>query len=100
MARLAENLRRALAPLAVAAGLLALWQGAALIVRTSYLPPMTDILPIFGSLVASGEIFPDLASSLARLAAGLAIGLAVGIPLGLVSGRNRAVEEFITPLLG
>jgi NitT/TauT family transport system permease protein len=99
MARLVENIWRTLAPIGVAAALLALWQGAALIVRTSYLPPMTDILPIFGSLIVSGEIFPDLISSLVRLAAGLAIGMAVGIPLGLVSGRNRPVEEFITPLL-
>jgi NitT/TauT family transport system permease protein len=100
MARLNNNIWRALAPIAVAAGLLALWQAAALIVRTSYLPPMTEILPIVVSLVASGEIFPDLFSSLTRLAIGVAIGLTIGIPLGLISGRSRAVEEFITPLLG
>jgi NitT/TauT family transport system permease protein len=100
MATLNHNIWRALAPIAVAAGLLALWQVAALIVRTSYLPPMTEILPIAVSLVASGEIFPDLFSSLARLATGVAIGLTIGIPLGLISGRSRAVEEFITPLLG
>jgi NitT/TauT family transport system permease protein len=100
MARLAGRFRNAIAPIAVTAGLLVLWQGAALLVRTSYLPPMTEILPLAVNLIASGEIFPDLLSSLARLATGLAIGLAVGIPLGLISGRHRAVEEFITPLLG
>jgi NitT/TauT family transport system permease protein len=100
MARHAKNLANVLAPIGVTVGLLALWQGAALVVHSSYLPPMTDILPITVSLVGSGEIFPDLLSSLARLAAGFAIGLLAGIPIGLVSGRNRAVEEFITPLLG
>lgn len=100
MARIADHFRSAIAPIAVAAGLLVLWQGAALMVRTSYLPPMTEILPIAVRLIASGEIFPDLFSSLARLAVGLSIGLVIGIPLGLISGRHRAVEEFITPLLG
>jgi NitT/TauT family transport system permease protein len=97
--RRAINFETVFAPLAVTAGLMALWQAAAVIVRSSYLPPMTDILPITVGLLASGEIFPDLFSSLARLALGLGIGLAVGLPLGLVSGRNRAVEEFIAPLL-
>jgi len=100
MPRYVANLRQALAPIAVAAGLLALWQGAALLVRTSYLPPMTDILPLAVNLVASREIFPDLFATLARLFVGLSIGLAIGIPLGLVSGRYRAVEDFIAPLLG
>ncbi len=98
--QLSERAGRFIAPFVVVAGLLGLWQLAALAVHSSYLPPMTEILPMLGSLIASGEIFPDLLSSLGRLAAGLAIGLAVGIPLGLVSGRNRAVEDFITPLLG
>ena len=100
MPRYVANFRQALAPIAVAAGLLALWQGAALLVHTSYLPPMTDILPLTVNLVASGEIFPDLFATLTRLFIGLGIGLAIGIPLGLVSGRYRAVENFIAPLLG
>ncbi len=61
---------------------------------------MTDILPILGELLKSGDIYPDLLSSLARLFVGVAIGLLVGIPLGLVSGRSRAVENFISPILG
>src|ERR1700722_14464124 len=89
----------ALAPLAVAAGLLILWQVAALVVRSSYLPPMTEILPMFFALLWSGDIYPDLASSLARLFVGLGIGLALGIPLGFLSGRSRAGENFITPIL-
>lgn len=94
------RLAPALAPLAVMAGLLLLWQGAALVIRSSYLPPMTEILPILGGLLWSGEIYPDLFSSLARLFVGLTIGLALGIPLGLVSGRSRSFENFIAPILG
>ena len=88
-----------LAPLAVTVSLLVLWQAAALVLRSSYLPPMTDILPILGGLFWSGAIYPDLASTLARLFIGLGIGFVLGIPIGLVSGRSRAVENFITPIL-
>jgi NitT/TauT family transport system permease protein len=99
MRALGDRFGSALAPLAVAAGLLILWQIAALVIRSSYLPPMTEILPMFGALLWSGDIYPDLASSLARLFVGLGIGSALGIPLGLLSGRSRAVENFITPIL-
>jgi len=99
MRALGERFGSVLAPLAVVAGLLVLWQAAALVVRSSYLPPMTEILPILGGLLWSGDIYPDLASSLARLFVGLGIGLALGIPLGLVSGRSRAFENFIAPIL-
>jgi len=99
MRALAARAGPALAPFAVVAALLLLWQGAALAVHSSYLPPMTEILPVLGTLLRSGDLYPELASTLARLFAGLGIGLAVGIPLGLVSGRSRAVEHFITPIL-
>jgi NitT/TauT family transport system permease protein len=99
MRALGDRFGSALAPLAVAAGLLLLWQIAALVIRSSYLPPMTEILPMFAALLWSGDIYADLASSLARLFVGLGIGSALGIPLGLLSGRSRAVENFITPIL-
>lgn len=96
---LASRLAPALAPLGVAVVLLLLWQAAALALGSSYLPPMTEILPITGDLLWSGDIYPDLGSSLYRLFLGLAIGLAIGIPVGLVSGRSRGFERFITPIL-
>jgi NitT/TauT family transport system permease protein len=89
----------ALAPLVVVAALLALWQAAALAIRSSYLPPMTEILPVLGGLLWSGDLYPDLASTMARLFVGLGIGLALGIPLGLVSGRSPAFANFVTPIL-
>jgi NitT/TauT family transport system permease protein len=91
--------RRGLWPLLTAAGLLALWQLVALALQRNYLPPVTTILPVVGELFRSGEIWPEIAWSLWRLGAGFALGLAVGVPLGLVSGRVRAVDDFLSPLL-
>jgi NitT/TauT family transport system permease protein len=99
MRSFANRFGPALAPLAVMACLLMLWQAAALAVSSTYLPPMTEILPILGGLLWSGEIYPDLASSLSRLFLGLGIGIALGVPIGLISGRSRAFENFITPIL-
>jgi NitT/TauT family transport system permease protein len=99
MGRFGDRFANAFAPLAVAVALLLLWQAAALLVHSSYLPPMTEILPVLAGLLRSGDLYPDLASTLARLFVGLGIGVALGIPLGLVSGRSPAVENFIAPIL-
>ncbi len=92
-------LRRGAAPLVTVAALLGLWQVVAVTMRESYLPPLGDILPELTALARAGEIWRQIAWSLGRLAAGFAIGLAVGVPLGLVSGRVRAVDEFLRPIL-
>jgi NitT/TauT family transport system permease protein len=89
----------ALRPLVALALLLALWQLAAILLRESYLPPPSAILPEVERLIVSGELTPHILSSLSRLAWGFAIGVAIGIPLGLVSGRSERVDEFVAPLL-
>jgi NitT/TauT family transport system permease protein len=92
-------LRRGLAPLAALLGLLAAWQVIGVSFRQNYLPPLSAILPLLGGLFRSGELWPEIGWSLWRLSAGFALGLVFGVPLGLISGRVRAVDDFIKPLL-
>jgi NitT/TauT family transport system permease protein len=92
-------LRRGVAPLLMLLVLLAAWQIVGASARRSYLPPLSAILPQLGGLFRSGEIWPEIGWSLWRLAAGFALGVGFGVPLGLVSGRVRAVDDFVRPLL-
>lgn len=94
-----DDIIRALAPWGVVALLLALWQVGALVVRQEYWPGLEEIFPALWQSLRSGEIWPDLAGSLKRLAMGFALGLALGVPLGLAAGRSARVEHFVAPLL-
>jgi len=91
--------QRAFAPLLMLLAFFAAWQIVGSITNRNYLPPLSAILPQVGGLFRSGEIWPEIAWSMSRLAAGFALGLALGVPLGLVSGRVRAVDDFVRPLL-
>lgn len=94
------GLLRGFSSLAVAAILLALWQLGSIVVRQEYWPGLQEIWPALLESVRSGEIWPDLAGSLRRLAIGFAFGVAFGVPLGLLAGRSARVENIVAPLLG
>ncbi len=94
-----ETVRRILWPLVTLAVVLGLWQLVGVTMQQSYLPPPSAILPSLGALFSTSEIWREIAWSMWRLAAGFTLGLAVGVPLGLVSGRVRAVDDFLRPLL-
>jgi NitT/TauT family transport system permease protein len=93
------TLRRGLPPLLLLLGLFAAWQIVGTAARQNYLPPLSAVLPQIGVLFRSGEIWPEIGWSMWRLSAGFALGLMVGVPLGLISGRVRAVDDFVKPLL-
>lgn len=93
--KIPAGLRRAAAPL----GLLVLWQGAAWLGLTSNqtMPAPSRIVTSFWHLMADGELWPNLATSLLRVAVGLAAGVAAGTALALAAGLTRLGEEMIDP---
>src|ERR1700750_2943487 len=87
------------APLLAVAGLLALWQAAALILNTDSFPSALDgIRAIPAILTDRGELI-NILDSLRRMAIGLSLAVLTAIPLGLMMGRSRAVASFFNPLL-
>jgi NitT/TauT family transport system permease protein len=57
-----------------------------------------DALAALHRLVASGELWPHLATSLRRVLAGVALSVTLGLPLGLALARLRVFAGLFGPL--
>jgi sulfonate transport system permease protein len=87
--------RRAVSPLVI----LAVWQAGSMtgLVPARIIASPAAILVTAYSLVASGELIPDLLVSLARALVGLAIGVTFGVVLAFVAGLSRTGEDAVDP---
>jgi NitT/TauT family transport system permease protein/taurine transport system permease protein len=81
-----------------AIGLIA-WQIMSVYIFGHFLvPPPLDVARTFIPMSASGEIFHDIAISLARVAIGYITGAAFALLLGLFMGRMRVLHDLLDPL--
>ena len=94
-----ERAAAGLAPLAVIAGLLLLWEVAARAFPISGLPPAHAALRALPAILADPEALFDILDSMRRMVTGFCIAIAFGVPIGLLMGRSRAVAQFFNPLL-
>jgi sulfonate transport system permease protein len=91
----------ALAPWALPAVLVALWQAAAQVgwLSSRILPEPWQVLRAFWSLAESGELWAHLRTSLWRAAVGFGIGAGLGLLLGLLNGSSRRAETLLDTTL-
>src|SRR5437660_4285986 len=87
------------APLLACLGLLAIWQVAALILKTDSFPTALEALRAVPSILGDKESLINILASLRRMAIAFSVAIIVSIPLGLMMGRNRVVASFFNPLL-
>src|SRR3954467_12009028 len=87
------------APLLAVAGLLAIWQAAALILNTDSFPSALDGIRAIPAILSCRGDLINILASLRRMAIGLSLAVVLAIPLGLTMGRSRAVASFFNPLL-
>jgi NitT/TauT family transport system permease protein len=81
--------------------ILAAWQGAisAGWLSPVFLPSPWDIILAFRALVASGELWRNLAASLARIGSGWLLGTAGGLLVGLGMGLFSPVRAVALPIV-
>jgi NitT/TauT family transport system permease protein len=79
--------------------LLALWLVLPNFVHSIYVPPLSDVLQEFVRLIASGELFLHIGTSLRIALIGLIIGQALAIPLGALLGWYEKARLYLDPLL-
>jgi NitT/TauT family transport system permease protein len=87
------------APLLAVAGLLGIWQIAALILNTDSFPSALDAIGAIPAILSDRGDLINILASLRRMAIGLSLAVTLAIPLGLMMGRSRAVASFFNPLL-
>jgi NitT/TauT family transport system permease protein len=87
------------APLFAVAGLLGIWQVAALILNTDSFPSALDGIRAIPAILSDRGDLINILASLRRMAIGLSLAVLLAIPLGLMMGRSRAVASFFNPLL-
>jgi ABC-type nitrate/sulfonate/bicarbonate transport system permease component len=63
------------------------------------LPPVHSIAARAVALGTTGELGPNLLTSLGRAALGFVIATCAGIVLGALMSRSRAIEGFVNPVL-
>ena len=64
-----------------------------------FIPPFSKVILAFIHLIATGEMFIDVAISLERAFIGFGISAIIAIPLGLLIGWFGRFEKFLDPLL-
>jgi NitT/TauT family transport system permease protein len=87
------------APLLAVAGLLGIWQIAALVLNTDSFPSALDGIRAIPAILSDRGDLINILASLRRMAIGLSLAVILAIPLGLMMGRSRAVASFFNPLL-
>ena len=87
------------APLLAVAGLLGIWQVAALILATDSFPSALQAIQAIPAILSDRGDLINILASLRRMAIGLILAVILAIPLGLMMGRSRGVASFFNPLL-
>jgi ABC-type nitrate/sulfonate/bicarbonate transport system permease component len=90
---------RRLAPLAPLVLFLLLWQLVWLTGVPEFVLSPLEVARHFAGAVASGELVPHVAASLARSVPGFALGALLGGLLGLLAGVGRRVDETLSPVV-
>lgn len=76
------------------AGLVALWQAAALLVASPDLPSPAAVARFVAHVAATGDLARHLGATLARVAAAFAITMTVGSAIGVALGRSPRADLF------
>jgi ABC-type nitrate/sulfonate/bicarbonate transport system permease component len=69
------------------------------LVSSSALPPLTEVLASWWSMVLSGELVTNGAASLYRTVAGLGLAIVVGIVLGIAMAWWKSVNALLAPIV-
>lgn len=77
--------------------LLLLWQGAAMLAQSRFLPLPWDVAQRIGALARDGHLWDDFALTLARAMVAFVIAMVLGSVLGVALGRMRMLDRLFGP---
>jgi len=80
-------------------GLLALWQGVALLLNQPILPPATAVLVTLWRETFKGTLGGHFLASLWRVVASTLLAILTAAPAGLVLGQSRRLNALLSPII-
>jgi NitT/TauT family transport system permease protein len=75
------------------------WGVAAGVISALFFPPPSDVVRTLIKLIAEGELFPNLGTSLGRLLLGVLLGGGPGLMMGLLMGWSRPLQRALDPFI-
>jgi NitT/TauT family transport system permease protein len=79
--------------------LLAIWEAAARVSDSIFLPGVAQTVRGAAELIAAGTLQHDILVSYARIFSGWGLALAVSVPLGLLVGQFRPFRKLVEPFV-
>ncbi|MGB9799881.1 MAG: ABC transporter permease [Thermanaerothrix sp.] len=79
--------------------LVALWQGAAMLVRQPVLPPPTEVGVALWEEIWNGSLGGHFLASLWRVVASTLLAIFTAAPVGLILGQSRRLNAFFAPVI-
>lgn len=76
-------------------GLLVLWQIAAVLANSRFLPGPDLVLTVMAEATASGELPLHLGITLWRVAASFALAMLIGVAIGILLGRKPGLDHYL-----
>lgn len=79
---------------------LLVWEGVSRsgIVNEVLFPPPTTVAEALRDWFSSGDLFPDLGASFARVVVGFLLGSVCGVVLGVLTGRIEILSRLLGPI--
>lgn len=77
--------------------LIFLWWLLSLVFPPTLIPKPWDTFAEVGNIIASGDFFVEMGSTLRRVLVGFGLAMIVSIPLGILMGTLRSLESFFEP---
>lgn len=81
--------------------LLAIWELAPRfgLVDKVFLPPFSEVVSAFFTLVGNGQLQEHVSASLSRALTGFCVAVVIAVPLGIAIAWYRPVSDFLNPIL-
>ncbi|WP_299025276.1 ABC transporter permease [uncultured Thermanaerothrix sp.] len=80
-------------------GLLAFWQGVALMVQQPILPPPLEVGAVLWQEIRSGALGVHFLASLWRVVASTLLAIFTAAPIGLILGQSKRLNAFFAPVI-
>lgn len=95
--RLSERNQQWVVRLVTLVTVILLWELIGQLLGSILFAPLSEVVPMYFEMLLDGDMIPALLVTMREMFIGFALAVVIAIPVGLVMGRNRVVDEALSP---